>query len=79
MDDIAAGEIICRCDFRLPGLFFMALLFHHLCTGQPELHTCEGVDGVVDTAVAGIKAAQHLAVCRIDNRVTAQNSNVSLP
>ena len=30
----------------------------------------EGVDGIVDTAVAGDKAAEHFTVCSIDDTVT---------
>lgn len=57
MDNIAAGKVICRCDFRLPGLFVMALPPHQFRTGKPELYTGIGMDGIVDTAMAGIKAA----------------------
>ncbi len=55
-----------------PFLPHMALALHQFCTGQPKLHPGIGVNRVVNAPVTGRKAAQHLAVCRIDNGVTVQ-------
>ena len=46
MQDIAAWEVKCRCDFCPAGFFFMPLLSHQFCAGQPELYSGEGVNGV---------------------------------
>lgn len=46
MQDIAAWEGKCRCDFCPAGFFFMPLLSHQFCAGQPELYSGEGVNGV---------------------------------
>lgn len=46
MQDIAAWEVKCRGDFCPAGFFFMPLLSHQFCAGQPELYSGEGVNGV---------------------------------
>ena len=57
----------------------MPLRPHQLRAGQPELYSGEGVDGIVNAAVAGDKAAQHLAVCGVDNGIAFQRGNVATP
>ena len=52
---------------------------HDIGTLQAELYARIGVDGVVDAAVARGKAAQHSAVCRIDNSIYGKSGNISLP
>ena len=76
---IAAGKVVGRGDFGLARPLLVALALHQLLAGQPQLHAREGVDGVVDAAMAGHKAAEHLAVGRVDDGVAAQGGDVPLP
>ena len=57
----------------------MALFFHQFRAGQPQLHPCVGVDGVVDAAVVGNIAAGHAAVGGVDDGVTLKCGDVALP
>ena len=79
MQDIAAGQVKGRGDLRPAGFLFMPLPPHQFRTGQAELNPGKGVDGIVNAPVTGDKAAQHLAVCRIDDRVAAQGCDIPLP
>ena len=57
----------------------MALGLHLLCAGEAQLHAGIGVDRIVDAAMAGDEAAQHLLVGRIDDGITGQAGDVALP
>ena len=48
-------------------------------TGSTKLHPGVSMDAVVDTSVAGDVAPGHTAVGGVDDSVTAQGGNVSLP
>lgn len=52
-----AGQVVGFRDLYSAGFFLVSLLFHPFGTFQTELYARIGVDGVVDTAVAGNKAA----------------------
>ncbi|MCT8704202.1 hypothetical protein [Glaesserella parasuis] len=41
----------------------MPLFFHQFSTSKAKLHACLRVNGVVDTGVQRVKAAEQLAVC----------------
>ena len=79
MQDIAAGQVEGRRDFCPAGFLLVPLRPHQFSAGQPKLYTGEGMDGIVDAAVAGDEASQHLTVGRIDDRIAAQGGNISLP
>ncbi len=79
VDDVFAGQIICRRDLRLSCRLIMSLLLHYLVAITPELDSRKGMDRVVDTAVTGTKAAEHLTVGGVDDSVTFQCGNISLP
>lgn len=79
MQNIAAGQVKGRCNFCFAGLFFVALLFHQFGAGEAKLNACIGVDRIVDATVTRAEAAQHLAVRRIDNRITGKCGNIPLP
>lgn len=79
VQNVFAGQVISRCDFRPSRFFHVSLLFHQFCACQAKLNPGEGMDRVVDAAVIGAEAAQHLAVGGVDNGVTAQGGNVALP
>ena len=57
----------------------VALARHEAGALQPQLHPGVGVDGVVNTPVAGIKAPQQLGICRVDNGPAGQGGDVPLP
>ena len=79
MQDITTRQIICGSDLRLPCRFLMPLCFHHLCTFIAKLRTCKGVDAVVDTFMIWRITSSHSTVRRIDDRITAERSNITLP
>ena len=79
MQDITTRQIICGSDLRLPCRFLMPLCFHHLCAFIAKLRTCKGVDAVIDTLVIRCITSGHSTVRRIDDRVTAKRSNITLP
>ena len=57
----------------------MSLFTHSFRTDRPQLHAGIGVDTVINTAVAGDEASQHLAVGGIYDRVTAQGGDIAPP
>ena len=79
MQDVLAGEIIGPGDFRLSRFFFPALLTHYGGALLPQLHPGIGVDAVVDAAMTGDVTASHSTVSGVDDGITAQSGNVSLP
>ena len=76
---IFAGQIERRGDFCASDFFHMPLPPHQFRTGQPQLHARKSMDRVVNTAMAGMKTTEHLAVGRIHNRVAAQRGDISPP
>ncbi len=79
MQDIFAGQIVCCRDLSLPCWFLMVLFAHKLRTGSAKLSPRIGMNGVVDAAVTGAKAAEHLTVCGIDDTVAAKRGNIAFP
>ena len=75
---MAAGKVVRLRDLRA-SCGFLLLLSHELCAFVAKLHARIGVDGVVYAAMAGSKAAQHLAVGGIHNGVDRKGGNVALP
>ena len=76
---VTAWQIISLCDFCPAGGFFSFLFCHKMGTLHAELHSRIGVNGVVNTTMTGYKAAQHLAVCRIDDSIGGQGGDIALP
>ena len=66
---IAARQIKRRCYLCAADRFRLSLFLHDFSADQPQLHARIGVDGVVNTAVAGMEAAQKPAVGGVDNAV----------
>ena len=79
VDHIFARQVKSRCDFCLSCRFLVALRFHQFIAGVPELYPGIGVDGVVDAAVAGIEATEHLRIGGVDDGVASQCGDVALP
>ena len=79
MQHIPAGQVERGCELGLPDGFVMTLLLHLLIQIQPKLHPGKGMDGVVNAAVAGIKAPQQRAVGGVDDGVAAERGDVSAP
>ena len=62
----------------------LSRVFDDLCghdTGAlyTELHSCISVNGIINAAMTRHETTQHLAVCRIDDGIHSQRSNVALP
>ena len=57
----------------------MSLRFHKLCTGKPQLDAGIGMDRIVDAAVVRHEAAEHLAICGIDDRICSKPRDIALP
>ena len=79
MQNIPAGKIECGRDLCLPDCLAVPLPLHQLRTGKAELNPGIGVNGIVDTAVAGAEAPEQLAVGGVDNGVALQRGDVALP
>ena len=79
MQHIVAGQIERRRNFRLTGGFGIALLFHQFFTGKPQLYARIGMNGVVNAAMVVNIAAGHAGVCRIDDGIATERSNIPLP
>mgnify|MGYP000264278731 CR=1 FL=1 len=79
MQHIAAGKVEGGGDLGLTGWLRTSLLLHNFGAGQPQLDPGIGMDGVVDTAVIWNVAAGETGVCRIDNGITAERCDISLP
>ena len=79
MQHIAAGQVESRGDFCPSRLLIPPLGRHQSGTGQPQLYPGVGVDGIVYTAVAGHKAAEQLAVGRVDDPAAPQGGDIALP
>ena len=79
MQDIPAGQIKCRRDFRLSGRFRIALPLHQFLAGNAQFDARIGMNGIVDAAVVRNIAAGHAGVCRIDNGVALKCRNIALP
>ena len=57
----------------------MPLLLHDLVAVTSELYSGKGVNSIVDAAVTGTEAAEHLTVGGVDDRIASQRGNVALP
>ena len=79
VEHIPAGQVVGFGDFRLARGLWAALLCQEGRALQPEPHPGEGVDGVVDAAVAGDVAPGHAAVGGVDDGVHLQGGDVPLP
>ena len=79
VDHIFARQVISGCNLRLSCRLLVTLHLHKLITGVTELYARVGVDGVVDAAVTGIEAAEHLRVGGVDDGVAFQRGDVTLP
>ena len=69
VQNIAAGKIIGFRNFCPACGLFRALFAHDAGAFQTKLYAGGGMNGIVNTPVAGNEAAQHLAVCRVDDGV----------
>ena len=79
MQDVAAGQVVSRRDFRLARRLSMALGLHDSKTSFPQSHTGHSMDHIVDTRVERSKAAQELVISGIDDGIDSQRRNISLP
>ena len=60
VDHVLARQVISRRDLRLTCRLLVTLFLHDLITEVTKLYAGVGMDSVVNTAVAGIEAAEHL-------------------
>lgn len=74
MKSVLARQVVGPGDLRHAGCFFPALLPHDRRTLLPQLHPGIGV-----YAVARDVTASHSAAGSIDDGVTAQSGDISLP
>ena len=72
-----AGQVEGRGNNGFPRVLQLAA--HDAVAGKPELHAGKGVDGIVDAAVIGMKAAQHAPVCRVHHGTAFQSGDIPLP
>lgn len=79
MQDVAAGQVVSRRDFRLARRLSMALGLHDSKTSFPQSHAGHSMDHIVDTRVERSKAAQELVISGIDDGIDSQRRNISLP
>lgn len=79
MNDISAREIVGFCDLRSTDRLRTSLLFHDFGTFESKFHPCISVNRIINTAVTRAEATEHLRVCGVDDRITAQRGDVALP
>ena len=79
MKNILSRKVISLCQLGSTIRLRMALGLHNLAALVPKLEASRRMDGVVNTAMAGTKAAQQGGVVRIDNSVCTQTGNIPLP
>ena len=79
MQNVLTRQIKTRCDLCLSCLFLMTLLFHDPGTIIPELNPCICMDTVVYTAVTRHIASGHPGIGSIDNSITLNGRDISLP
>ena len=76
---IAAGQIVGGGNLGSTGRLGAALAAHKAVAGVAQLHARKGVDAVVDTFMIWRITSGHSTVRRIDDRITAKRSNITLP
>ena len=74
-----AGKIERRRDFRLTHRFRGVLFLHQSRASGAKLNPGKGVDGIINTAMAGYKTAEHLRIRRVDNRIAFQRGDIAPP
>ena len=79
VQNIFTRQIVGRRDFCLSCWLIMPLLLHDLVAVTSELYSGKGVNSIVDAAVTGTEAAEHLTVGGVDDRIASQRGNVALP
>ncbi len=79
MQDIFRREVVPFCNLSPPHRLLTALPFHDLRALISELDSRRRMDCIVNTSVAGNKASQHLAVCRIYYAVCGKPCDIPLP
>ena len=76
---ISARQVVGRCYLCLSRRFGKALLLHYFGAFIAQLHTGKCMNGIVDTAVAGIVTARQLTVGSVDDGVDFQRRDIALP
>jgi hypothetical protein len=79
IQDIFIGQIVSGAYFRPADCFGPSLFTHYFRTGIAQLNTCKGMNGVVDTKMAGDKTAEQATVGSIYNSIYPQSCNISPP